>query len=174
MTIAETIRAKLAELAPRTVRARRPGTYQAKRDPATRVPAGDRRAPLPAAADVLTMRPSFLASLWRRRWTSRNKKTRKKIPAVVHVPAGAIVHTRYRAPRWWCPGLLVIQAAPTCGDPWRWTSRDTTWRLRGWWSAGTARKVWLLHERLAWLERANQLAQQSTIDRANTTAARRR
>jgi hypothetical protein len=157
MTITAAIRRKLAELAPRTVHLAR--ALSLGRDPATKATSSDRRAYLGEDATALELRPTFVASLFRRRYYKKRvgKRTVKvHIPGRKTVPTTKIIGLRYRGARWWWPGLLAIEVEPGHGDPWRWSSLDGTWRLR--WYRSSDAGLTMLYRRLSWVYQAKLAA----------------
>lgn len=128
---------------------------------ATRATSSDRRAYLAEDAAALELRPTWLASLYRRRHVKTRVGARivkRSVPGRKTVPTAKIIGVRYRAARRWWPGLVVVEVAPGHGDPWRWTSTDGTWRLRWWGTSGNAGDLTLLYRRLSWVYQAKLAA----------------
>lgn len=135
--------------------------YRSRRDPATRVAGGGRRAYLSEQATQLDIRPTLLASLWRRRRVKDPRTGRwRPIPPKATIPISAIDAVRFRPARWWLRGKLVVEATGH-GDPWLWLFPGRPFRLTWWWSPpawrpywwgpSKAHLMWTLHKRLHWV-----------------------
>lgn len=75
----------------------------------------------------------------------RRDRHKRPLPTAVGIPIAAMRQVRYRRPRWWCRGQLLIDA-PGHNDRWRPTGQERPHRIpfQPGWEGRRERQLWRL------------------------------